>query len=77
MNGNYLIIIVTVSVILPLALMKHLGTTSRLLMTSRGRALCSRDRHHSVCADVFLWVAVLFWSHLVNQTRVDQNTSQK
>lgn len=31
MNGNYLIIIVTVCIILPLALMKHLGTSAMFL----------------------------------------------
>lgn len=46
MNGNYLIVIVTVCIILPLALMKHLGTTFdptvALLSEGQALALCLR-----------------------------------
>lgn len=34
MNGNYLIIIVTVGIILPLAMMKHLGTSLQTVIMS-------------------------------------------
>uniref|UniRef100_A0A8C6TPY1 Solute carrier family 38 member 5b n=1 Tax=Neogobius melanostomus TaxID=47308 RepID=A0A8C6TPY1_9GOBI len=52
MNGNYLIIIVTVIIILPLALMKHLGESHTALTLTAGptNSLTSKPQHLRISA---------------------------